>query len=87
MVEDRRSGNKYRCEVIVRTIDIGRSDDLDIHGPGGGSFSHYCGYVLIKICSKYGLDDKHVGIVLDSLNNAQIIHITIPVEVEVGNDV
>lgn len=87
VVEDRGPGHEYRIEVIIGTIDIRCSDDLDIYRLGSRGFCHDCGDVLIEICPKHCLDDKHVGVVLDSLDNPQVINIAVSVQVQIGYDV
>ena len=87
VVEDRRPRNEYRIEVIVVAVDVRRADDLDVHGPGRRSLDDDGGDVLIDVGGEHGLDDEHMGDALDRLDNPQIIHIAVPVEVEVGNDI
>ena len=68
-------------------VDVGGTYDLDVHGPGRRGLDDDGGDILIDVGSKHGLDDEHVGIALDRLDNPQVIHIAVPVEVEVGYDV
>lgn len=42
------------------------------------------GHILIDILSQYGLDDHEVAVVIGSLDDAQIVHFSIAIEVEVG---
>lgn len=64
-------------------VDIRRTDNL--HVGGGVVHFHYqrC-HVLVDIGSQNGLDNEYVGIALQGLHHAQIIHVTIAVQVEVG---
>ena len=39
---------------------------------------------MIDILSQYGLDDHEVAVVIGSLDDAQIVHFSIAIEVEVG---
>lgn len=77
----------YRFYNVVRTIDIRRSDNLYMivcvrMGLGNDGCN-----ILINIHGKDSLDHENVGIALDRLDHTKIIHVSILIEVKVGNHV
>ena len=55
--------------------------------PEDGHLGNECRNILIDVGSKDGLDHEHMVQSLHGLEHAQIIHVTVAVEVEVGKHV
>lgn len=79
---DQRGGHEYRTHDVVGTIDIRITDDLDIR-IHLGCLSYYGSNVLIDVFCKYSLNQNDVIVTLDSLENSQIVYVTVTVQVEV----
>lgn len=79
--EHRRRADVDGAHVVVRTVDIRRADDLHV----GGRVTHLNGergHVLEDIRREDGLDQDDVVVALDGLDNAEVVDITVAVEVE-----
>lgn len=85
-VEQRRTFVEHRLDDIVRTVDIRRTNHLNIRR-GKSHLYNERGYVLINVRGQHGLDEQHVGAAFKGLKHTEIIDIPIVVEVEVGDDV
>lgn len=75
-----------RSHIIVRAVDVGIAYELDML-PEDGHLGNECRNILIDVGSKDGLDHEHMVQSLHGLEHAQIIHVTVTVEVEVGKHV
>ena len=82
VVPDRRTLYPYRTNDIARTVDIRITDDLYVQ-LRCTRLSHERSYVLEDAGCEACLDQVVVAIALYYLHDAQIIHITVAVEVEV----
>ena len=79
--EHRRRAYKHRTNVVVGTIDVRSADNLHIRS----RVTHlYCqsSHILEDIVRQHSLDDNHVVKTVHSLNNAQIINISVTVKVK-----
>lgn len=83
MAEDLRRHNISRFHNIVRTVDIRRTDNLYIGLSNGRHLCHHRSHILIDISRQYGLNKEHVRIAVHGLQHAQIIYITVTVQVQV----
>ena len=60
---------------------------MDAEGRYGRHFGDHRGHILEDVVGQHGLDDKHVGIALNRLHDAQVIDIAVTVEVEVAEHI
>lgn len=72
---------------VVCTIDVRSTDNLNIIIRAGGNFGNDGRYVLIDVECKYGLYHEDVCEAVFLLENAEIINITVAVEVEVRDHI
>lgn len=84
-VDDGRT-NKDGLDYIIGSIDERVADDLYI-GRTGLAVHHKGCYILKDIDSQYGLQYDDVVVAAHRLNDADIIHVAITVEVEVGKHI
>ena len=77
----------YWPYVVVRTVDVRVSDDLHVVRCEMRVLHDYGGYILEYVSSEHGLDDEEVVAAMEGLDYAEVVYVTIPVEVEVGDDV
>lgn len=84
---NQRSVVVNRLDDVVRTIEERRTDDLDMVVCDRVGLCNDCSNVLVNVYSKSSLDNENVGIALDGLDHAEIIYITVAIEVEVGDHV
>lgn len=87
MVEDNRPGVIYRSYDVVRSVDVGGTDYLDGVIAVCRDLCHYGCHVLEHVRAECRLDDEYVIVSLHCRNYPEIVHIAVPVEVKVGNDV
>ena len=74
----------YWFDDIIGTIDILVAHHLHSNLVIGILLDEDRCHILIDILSQYGLDDHKVAVVIGSLDDAQIVHFSIAIEVEVG---
>ncbi len=85
---NRRSRDENRLYDVAVAVDVGRTYDLHMAGSvDSGNLSHYSGHILIDVGSQDCLDEEHMSVVLDHFEDSEIIHISVAVEVEVGQHV
>ncbi len=87
MCEDQRPCVVHRLNDVVRTIDVRCTDDLYVGGGYGIHFRHEGGDVLINVWSENGLDHENVVPAFHCLHHAQIIDVSVAIEVKVGKHV
>ena len=79
--EHRRRAYKHRTNVVVGTIDVRSADNLHIRCRVTHLYRQ-SSHVLEDIMRQYCLDNNHVVKTVHSLNNAQIINISVSVKVK-----
>ena len=85
-VVHRRTLVVNRFNDIVHTVDVRRAYNLNIRR--GITHLHYQrGNILIDVSCQHGLDEQHMVVALDGLQHAQVIDISVVIEVEVRYDV
>ena len=87
MVEDQRPCIEDRLDDELRTVDIRCTDHLDMVIGVTWSLCYESRYILVDIFSENSLDKEYMRVSLEGLENAQIIDISVTVEVEVGEHV
>lgn len=85
--KDRRGDNIHRLYDVFWTVDVIGTDYLHIIRICAAYLGHQGCNILIYVWRKYCLDHKHVSPAVNGLHHAQIIHITVAVEVQVGQHV
>ena len=85
-VIQRRANIVHRLDDIARTIDVRRTDDLYVLR-SKAHLHHDGGNILIDVGSQNRLDEQHMVAAFDGLKHAQIVDVTVVVEVEVGDHV
>ena len=83
-VVDNRSIDIYRFDDIVRSIYIFVADNLNGHIVGCVFLYVYRGNVLIDILGEDSLQNDESFVTLTRLYYAQVIHLTVSVEVEIA---
>lgn len=88
-VEQRRTANKYRLNDVVSAIDIRITDHLYVRRSveARAAFDYESGHILEDVLCQHSLNHIKVVVAVHCLHHAKIIHIAIPVQVEVGNHV
>ncbi len=80
-----------RCYVnrfydIILTIYVWVSHNLHAYALGGRFLIYKNGrHILIQIFGQYGLYNNHVHIVFHGLYHTQVIHLSIAVQIQIGN--
>lgn len=70
---------------VVGAIDVLVADDLHCNALCLWVFLHIDrGYVLIDVLCQHGLDDNEVAAAVGSLDDTEVVHLSVAVEVEVG---
>ena len=87
MVEYDRPGVVDRTDDIVRTVDVCGADDFNMVVSIGWHLCNDRRHILVNVRRKGRLDNEYVVVSLHCRNYSQIVHIAVPVEVKVGNDV
>ena len=72
---------------VVRAIYVSCAHDFNSVIAVGWKFCYDGGYILVKVRSQYGLYYKYMIVAFHCGNNSQIIHVAVPVEVQIGYDV
>lgn len=85
--KDRRCGHIYRLYYVLWTVDVIGTDHLHIIRVCAAHFGHQGCNILIYVWCKYCLDHKHVSPAVNCLHHAQIVHVSVAVEVQVGQHV
>ncbi len=85
--EYRRPGIIYRPYDVVRTVDVRAAYDFHMVCGVTRHFRNHGGHILINVLVKHSLNDEHMGGAVQGLEHAQIIHISVVVEVQVGEHV
>ena len=85
--ENQRPGIKDRLNDIVGPVYVRRTYNLYAGIAVSGDFSNERGDILIDVGGEDRLDKEHVGTPVHGLNDAQIINITVPVQIQVGNHI
>lgn len=85
-VEQRRALVEHRLDDIARTIDVRRTNHLNIRR-GKSHLHNERSYVLIDISRQHRLDEQYVSTALQGLKHAKVVDIAVVVEVEVGDDI
>ena len=83
---DGRGLDEDRLDDICGTINIRLTYNLAI-GSVVAHLHNYSGKVLEDIETQNRLQHKHMVVAVDDLHDADIIHIAVAIEVEVGNHV
>lgn len=68
-------------------VNVWRSYNLYAGCSGDGDFGHEGGYVLVDVRCQHCLDQEHVVPSLYRFEHAEIVHISVIVEVQVGEHV
>ena len=76
-----------RLYDVCRSVDIRSTYDLYPCGTYPRNLGNQSGDVLIDVMVEDGLDEEHVIVPLDGLKHAEIIHIPVPIEVQIGNHI
>ncbi len=76
-----------RLDDVVGAVDVWSTYHLNVVVGNSGNLGNERGHILIDIVVQDCLDDKDVRKAVDILENAEVIHITVSVEVEVRNHV
>lgn len=87
VVEDVRPGVIYRTDDIVRSVNVGGTNHFHVIVPVSRNFCNDGGHVLIYIRCEHCLDYENVIVSLHCRNHPEIVHVAVPVEVKVGDDV
>lgn len=83
-----RPCNEYGLDDERRTVNVRRADNLDVAGGTDvGHLGDHSRHVLIHVGIEHGLNHENVGSAVHCLQNAQIIHISVLVEVEIGEHI
>jgi len=85
-VEHRRTTNEYRLDDVAGTVDVGVTYHLYVRACAV-SLHYDGGYVLIDVLSQNSLDHVEVVVAVHSLHYAEVVHVAVAVEVEVGDHV
>ena len=85
MVEHRRPCDEHRPDDVVGTVNVGGADDFDGITVVARVFRHQCCHVLIDVLGEHGLDKEDVIVAVHRLEDAQIVDISVAVEVQVGH--
>lgn len=85
MVENQRTVVEYRPYIVVRTVKIWSADDFDVPGGQSRVLDYDCGQVLEGVVAEYCLEQEDVDIAFVGFDNSDIIHVTVIVEIEVGD--
>lgn len=83
MREYQRPRNIYRLNNVLRAKDIRIAYHLYVVVSVGRNLGNYRCYVLIDVCVKYCLNQEYVCIAFNSLENSQVVNISVSVEVKV----
>ena len=84
MVEHRRPCDEHRPDDVVGTVNVGGADDFDGITVVARVFRHKRRHVLIDVLGEHGLDQEDVVVAVHCLEDAQIVDISVAVEVQVG---
>lgn len=84
---DKGPGVVDRLDDVVGAVEVGRTDDLDTCGLDAGELGYEGGDILIDVVTEDGLDEEDVGPAFEGLEHAEVIHVSVTVEVEVGQHV
>ncbi len=85
---DYRPYYEYGLDDKGRTINVRCADNLDVAGgTDAGNLGDQGRNVLIHIGSQHCLDNENVGSAVHGLDDTQIIHISVLVEIEIGEHV
>ena len=87
MVEYNRPGVIYRTDDIVRSVNVGGTYYFDGVIAVCRDFCHHGCHVLVNVRAECCLDDEYVIVSLHCRNNPEIVHVAVPVEVKVGDNV
>lgn len=87
MREDHRTGDEDGLDDVVPSVDIGRADNLDVVVGHGRYFRNQRGDILEYVSRQYSLDKEHVSPPVNCFEYAEVIHIAVPVEVQIGKDI
>ena len=85
-VEQRRTIVEHRFDNIIRTVNIWRTYNLHIRRSIAHLHNQSC-HILIDIGGEYSLNEHHVRTSVQGLKYAQVVDVTIVIEVKVGDDV
>lgn len=87
MYEYRRPGIINRLDDVVRTVDVRTAYDFHMVCGVAWHLGNNGGHILIYVLVKHSLYDEYMGGAVQGLEHAQIIHISVVVEVQVGEHV
>ena len=84
---DRWSHEEYRPDNIIGTVDVRRTDDLNVWRSVRRQFGNERSNILIDIGCQNSLDKEHMVIPLNGFKNPEIIHISVIVKVQIRKHV
>lgn len=84
MAQNQGTGVIYRPYVAALPIQGGSTHDFDVPVGTQRILHYHSGYVFIVVVSEHSLYVEQVSTGLDSLHHAQIVHVSVAVEVEVA---
>lgn len=87
MVEDQRPCIEDRLDDEFRTIDIRCTDHLDMVIGVTRSLCYESRYILVNVFGEHSLDKEYMRMTFEGLEDAQIVDISVAVEVKVGEHV
>ena len=85
-VEQRRTFVEHRFDNIIRTVNIWRTYNLHIRRSIAHLHNQSC-HILIDIGGEHSLNEHHVRTSVQGLKYAQVVNVTVVIEVKVGDDV
>ncbi len=85
-VEHRRTFVEHRFDDIVHTVDIRRTDNLNVRRRVPHLHNERC-HILVDVGSQHGLDKQHMVMAVNGLKHTQVVDVPVVVEVEVRDDI
>ncbi len=82
-----RSLDKHRLYYEVVTVYVGRTYQLYISVGNSVILDHHCSHVLIHTGTENRLYGEHVHMPVHVFDNAQIVNITVTVQIEIGKHI
>lgn len=87
MDEDCRCRIEHGLDDEIGAVDVRCANDLNVCSGGAVVLTHERCHILINVGSQDSLDHEHMVMTLQSLHHAEIIDVTVVVEIEVGEHV
>ena len=84
---DGRSHEEHRSDDIIGTINVRRTNDLNVWCSVRRQFGNERSNILIDIGCQNSLDKEHMVIPLNGFKNPEIIHISVIVKVQIRKHV